>query len=358
MPVSWHGLGPRGLRALRLGDASFAACNGGGVHGLPSAAPSGRRALSTAASPSAAPSGLPSVAPVTVLPPAELVQALARTLASSRRLLTITGAGVSTSSGIPDYRSTRGAYTQGYKPLLAQEFASEKTRARYWARSYAGYGKFARARPGRAHFLLVDLEQHFQRNGGKLHLITQNVDRLHTHAGSRQLVELHGTVHDVECAECGHAFSRAHQQARLDALNPSWLHSALAQSATRPDGDVDLPQAAIDSFRMAECERCGSNWVSPAVVWFGGSLRPAVANEARALAEACDSVLIVGSTLSTYSALRLVKAAAERGVPVAIINQGKTRGDEYAAVKVDASIEETLGSLVEALAGRAAAVQG
>jgi NAD-dependent deacetylase sirtuin 4 len=301
--------------------------------------------------------GLPSVAPVTVLPSAELVQALARTLSSSRRLLTITGAGVSTSSGIPDYRSSQGAYTKGYKPLLAQEFASsEAIRSRYWARSYAGYGRFALARPGRAHFLLVDLERHFQRIGGTLNIVTQNVDRLHTHAGSRQLVELHGTVHDVECADCGHAFSRAHQQNRLDALNPGWLRTALAQSATRPDGDVELPPAAIDSFRMAECERCGSTWVSPSVVWFGGTLKPAVAQEARALAEACDSMLVVGSTLSTHSALRLVKAAAERDVPVTIINQGKTRGDEYAAVKVDASIEETLSSLMEALAGRAAAM--
>lgn len=301
-------------------------------------------------------SSLGSLAPDVVHPPpgagAALAAALRAATAAGRTLLVLTGAGVSTAAGIPDYRSPGRPV---YRPIQAQEFASNAaTRQRWWARSFVGYERFAVARPAYTHAALARLQADARRRGGRATLITQNVDRLHHAAGSESVLELHGTVHEIECAGCGLRTPRADEQARLAALNPGWLDAARAATpaaSIRPDGDVELSREHVASLVLAPCARCGSTHRGPAVVWFGGSVPPAVTESSFRAADAADAALVLGTTLSTYSALRIVQRVADRARPIAIVNLGATRGDALpGVVKVAASLEPTMKLLLDELA--------
>jgi NAD-dependent SIR2 family protein deacetylase len=276
------------------------------------------------------------------------VAALAELVARARRLVVITGAGCSTESGIPDYRSPGGAWTR-HKPIYYSAFVrSEEIRRFYWARSFRGWPRFAAARPNAAHHALAELE----RRGGVHQLITQNVDDLHQEAGSRAVVQLHGRNRVVVCLDCGGEFPREEMQARLAAMNAEWiarerwdgLHADDADFA--PDGDAELARERVGSFQVPPCVRCGGV-LKPAVVFFGESVpRDKVAHAMTRIEEA-DAVLVAGSSLTVWSGFRFVKRAAERGLPIAIVNIGTTRADDLATIKVEEKVGSALTRLVE-----------
>ncbi|MGA8707954.1 MAG: NAD-dependent protein deacetylase [Steroidobacteraceae bacterium] len=258
-------------------------------------------------------------------------------LAARGRLLVLTGAGCSTESGIPDYRDERGAWKRP-QPMSYQEFsASVAARRRYWARSSVGWRRMREVLPGRAHRALARLEA-----AGYIDcLITQNVDGLHQRAGSRRVIDLHGRLDAVRCLRCHASFARDRVQARLDALNPDWVH---CQAGSAPDGDADIDVSRYDDFQLVDCDHCGGP-LKPAVVFFGEVVpEDTVARAYRALACA-DSLLVAGSSLMVYSGYRFVRAACERGLPVALVNRGATRADAQASLKIEASCGEVLEDL-------------
>lgn len=269
---------------------------------------------------------------------AELVQ-----LVRDRRVVALTGAGCSTESGIPDYRGPdRPPRTR--PPIQHREFVDQSdARRRYWARSVLGWSRFSAAQPNAAHAALVDLEQ----RGALAGVITQNVDGLHGAAGSRTVVELHGALARVRCLPCGAGATRDAIQARLLAANPGWLDRA-QHAAIAPDGDVDLPDELVAGFTVVACSRCGGT-LMPDVVFFGGSVPRATLDAAWQLFDRAEVLLVVGSSLTVFSGYRFVRRAAERGVPVGILNRGPTRGDDYAAVRLDARAGLALPALARAL---------
>jgi NAD-dependent SIR2 family protein deacetylase len=222
------------------------------------------------------------------------------------------------------------------------EFLSRpEVRARYWARSLIGWPRFSAARPNAAHHALAAME----RNGHALGLITQNVDRLHHAAGSARIIELHGTLAVVRCLSCEELEPRAALQERLLALNPGFLEQ---QVELRPDGDAELPVEAVRSFRVADCTRCGGA-LKPDVVFFGDNVPRPTVDAAFAMVEAADALLVVGSSLAVFSGYRVVLRAAERHMPIGMINIGESRGAELVDVRVEARAGEVLPRLVEAL---------
>jgi NAD-dependent SIR2 family protein deacetylase len=250
-------------------------------------------------------------------------------------VLVLTGAGVSTDSGIPDYR---GPGSVARTPMTYQEFiASAQVRQRYWARAHVGWTRMSRAEPNATHRALVDL----QRSGRLTGLITQNVDGLHERAGHRDVVDLHGRIDRVVCLDCGDRTGRALLHERLMALNPGYADRA---AETRPDGDVAL--AVTDDFVLADCSRCGTGRLKPDVVFFGESVAKPLVQHCFDLVDAADALVVVGSSLQVMSGLRFVRAAAKRDLPVAIVNRGPTRGDDLATVRIDAGCAETLSGLV------------
>ena len=268
-------------------------------------------------------------------------------LASSRRLIVLTGAGCSTESGIPDYRSPGGAWSR-HKPIYFSSFVrSSEVRRFYWARSYRGWPRFDAARPNAAHRALAELEAR-----GVVHqLITQNVDDLHQDAGSRAVLQLHGRNRVVICLACGAETPRDEMQERLAELNAGWLEEAewsrlhADDADFAPDGDAAVAESVIGAFQVPECRRCGGV-LKPAVVFFGESVpRPKVDYAMRRVDEA-DAMLVVGSSLTVWSGFRFVKRAAERGLPIAIVNIGPTRGDELASLKIEAKCGEILTDAV------------
>jgi NAD-dependent SIR2 family protein deacetylase len=268
----------------------------------------------------------------------------------SRRLVVLTGAGCSTESGIPDYRSPGGAWTR-HKPIYYNSFVSSaEVRRFYWARSYRGWPRFAGARPNDAHHALAALEQ-----GGRVHqLITQNVDDLHQEAGSRAVVQLHGRNRLVVCLGCRSELSRADVQLRLGELNGEWLSAApwdllhAEEAEFAPDGDANLSPAVVGGFVVPECERCGGV-LKPAVVFFGESVPVEKVSYAMSRVDEADAMLVVGSSLTVWSGFRFVKRAAERGIPIAIVNMGPTRGDDLASLKVEAKCGEVLTAVAAAV---------
>jgi len=261
-------------------------------------------------------------------------------LAAHRRVLVLTGAGCSTESGIPDYRDTNGDWKHA-RPVMYQQFvASDATRRRYWARSLVGWTRISRALPNRAHVALARLE-----GAGVVHgLITQNVDGLHTRAGSRRVIDLHGRLDTVQCLGCGALTDRGAFQTRLLEHNPHLAHATAA--AIAPDGDAAVFDVDYSSVRVPACEACGGI-LKPHVVFFGEGVPPArVADAFGRLAEA-DALLVVGSSLMVFSGYRFVQAAARDGKPVAAINLGRTRADDQIAVKVAAPCGEALAALYE-----------
>lgn len=258
---------------------------------------------------------------------------------AGRPLVALTGAGLSTDSGIPDYR---GPGSPNRTPMTFQEFLSgEPAQRRYWARSYVGWARLAHADPNDGHRALADLE----RTGVLRGLITQNVDGLHTAAGSREVIDLHGRIADVVCVGCGRRGPRGELQERLAALNPGFAEAA-GPAVSAPDGDAELD--AVTGFRLSPCVGCGGV-LKPDVVFFGENVPRDRVAQAYALVDTAGALLVAGSSLTVMSGLRFVRHAAKHDVPVVIINRGPTRGDELATVRVDAGCTETLLALAVAL---------
>ena len=266
---------------------------------------------------------------------------LPRWIARHRRVFALTGAGCSTASGIPDYRDDRGEWKRR-PPVMIQAFRTQDAvYRRYWARAYAGWPRFIAAAPNAAHRAFAAWEA----AGSLLHLVTQNVDGLHQRAGSRAVVDLHGRLDDVVCLGCGARTGRAALQEAMAAANRDWR----AQAATAPDGDADIDPAVIESFAAPRCERCGG-MVKPDVVFFGENVpRDRAAQACDALAVA-DALLVAGSSLMVYSGYRFVRLAHEAGLPIAIVNRGRTRGDDLAALKIEGDVGATLAAALAAIA--------
>jgi NAD-dependent SIR2 family protein deacetylase len=272
---------------------------------------------------------------VTLAPAAEEL----RTLLFGGGVAVLSGAGLSTESGIPDYRGPTGA-TRRHAPMTYQAFVGDPVaRHRYWARGYLGWRQIAGARPNDGHRAVTDL----QRLGRLSGIITQNVDGLHQAAGAQDVIELHGGLDRVVCLRCRGRESRTALDARLRAVNP---HFAAAVAAVNPDGDVDIDDAELAQFVMVGCGACGSDLVKPDVVFFGENVPRERVDACFALVESSRALLVIGSSLTVMSGLRFVRRAAQRGIPVAIVNQGDTRGDPLATLRWDAPLGRALTELV------------
>ncbi len=259
-------------------------------------------------------------------------------IARHERLFVLTGAGVSTASGIPDYRDQRGKWKHR-KPMEYRDFvSSHQARRRYWARSFIGWQRFQRAGPNAAHVALARLEQ----QGRLIHIVTQNVDGLHQRAGSQRITELHGSLAGVECLDCGAQTPRATLQRRLHAANPLLAHLT-AQPA--PDGDAVLNDYDESDIHVPSCKACGGI-LKPAVVFFGETVPPARVESCYDVLRQADAMLVVGSSLMVYSGFRFVRAASQAGLPIAAVNRGKTRADELIGLKLEADCATALNSAI------------
>lgn len=255
------------------------------------------------------------------------------------RLFVLTGAGCSTEAGIPDYRDETGAWKRP-QPVTYQAFMGDAaTRQRYWARSLLGWRVMAHAKPGAAHQALARLE-----HAGRVELLlTQNVDGLHDAAGSRRTLDLHGRIDTVRCMYCQARSPRAALQTELLRRNPGWaeLHAGAA-----PDGDADLQGCDFSCFDVPTCVRCGTGLLKPDVVFFGENVPRERVDTAYAALARSDAVLVAGSSLMVYSGYRFVHVAAARGLPVAAVNQGRTRADHLLTLK----LEQDVGRALQAVA--------
>ncbi len=264
-------------------------------------------------------------------------------LLSGRRIAVLTGAGISTDSGIPDYR---GPDSPPANPMTIRQFTgSREFRQRYWARNHLGWKHMAATEPNAGHRALAELE----RAGVVTGVITQNVDLLHTKAGSRTVINLHGTYAQVVCLRCHHTMSRADLAEMLEAANPGFSERAetVGGLAVAPDADAVVDDTA--SFTFVDCPACGG-MLKPDIVYFGESVAKEVVEQAYSLVDQSDVLLVAGSSLTVFSGYRFVRHAAARTVPIAIINRGPTRGDDLASVKIDAGCSPILTLLADELA--------
>jgi len=276
---------------------------------------------------------------VDVLPEVEPARALVDLLAG-RPWVALTGAGMSTDSGIPDYR---GPTSVRATPMQFSEFVgSVESRQRYWARSYLGWSRIGQAEPNEGHRTLVELEA-----AGLQGVLTQNVDGLHTLAGSRTVIDLHGRIADVVCLGCGRVTPRLELQQRLAELNPDLSAPATLEHAElRPDGDAVVEDWR--DFRLAACPACGGA-LKPDVVFFGESVpKPRVA-QAYELVDRSEVLVVLGSSLTVMSGLRFVRHQTKRGLPTVVVNRGATRGDPLATLKLEQGCSETLAAVAARL---------
>lgn len=256
--------------------------------------------------------------------PENLDEAMAEAVAILRgkKLAVITGAGLSTDSGLPDYRSPGSPRRN---PMTLQQFmASPAQRSHYWARNHVGWSRPYRALPNAGHYALAHLEHRSIVTG----VITQNVDMLHRSAGTKRLVNLHGRGDRVICTRCGHVLARAELHETLTELNPGWTERHVADVEIAPDADAAISETA--GFIVADCPRCGGI-LRTDVVFFGGTVRRSDIDEARTICSESDALLVAGSSLSVASAMRFIREASNENKPIIIINRGPTRGDKYAA---------------------------
>jgi len=275
----------------------------------------------------------PADVPATLAPVVEILSAATTTAA-------LTGAGISTDSGVPDYRSPG---SPPRRPMTHQEFlASDAQRRHYWARNHLGWRFLRAAQPNAGHRALARLEHTGVVNG----VVTQNVDLLHLRAGSHNVIHLHGRYDRVVCLQCGTVISRETYDAVLTALNPGWRERHIDDVELAPDADAALESTA--DFRIAPCVRCGGV-LMPDVVFFGGTTPRHRVEAARAIVAEAGALLVVGSSLAVMSGLRFVRQAAKEGKPVVIINRGPTRGDALATLKVEMSTTDALTHLAEVL---------
>lgn len=270
---------------------------------------------------------------------AELTEAA--DLLAGHRVLALTGAGLSTDSGIPDYR---GPQARPRSPMTYQQFVADPAfRRQYWARNHIGWLHVGRTQPNAGHRALADLE----RAGVLTGVITQNVDRLHQAAGSRHVLDLHGSYAEVVCLDCGRVIPRTELDERLADLNPGFREAALAASPEiAPDADAVV--ADTDGFRVATCEVCGGT-LKPHIVYFGENVPPARVARSYAMVDDATALLVAGTSLAVQSGLRLVKRAARAGKPVVVVNRGLTRGDDLATLRLNAGTSRALPFLADEL---------
>ena len=262
------------------------------------------------------------------------------------RVLVITGAGVSTDSGIPDYRSAGGRLTKG-RPMTYQEFAhSPEQVRRYWARAFVGMQFMRAASPNRTHFALVELE----RAGLLTGIVTQNVDGLHAQAGSRKVIALHGDMEKVVCLDCGARHARSLIDALLTQANPNYFDSVeVTGNMINPDGDVELRTEDVERFRMIACPTCGGQRLKPSVVYFGENVPRGRRQAARDWLEESNSVLALGTSLAVMSGYRFVIDARKQGKPVSVVNGGPGRGDPKATTLWRTGVAEAMDAILDGL---------
>ena len=264
-------------------------------------------------------------------------------LANARSLTVLSGAGVSTGSGIPDYRDRNGDWKHSQPIQFGDFMANASSRRRYWSRSYIGWQRFSGAQPNAAHRALARLEE-----TGKVDtVITQNVDRLHSQAGSRNVIDLHGDLSKVRCMSCEAVTERADFQVDLERANPGWTAQV---RELRADGDAELVEDAEHGFNVPGCATC-EGIVKPDVVMFGENVPRDRVEEAMDAVERTDALLVVGSSLMVFSGFRFARRAGELGKPLAIVNRGRTRADDIAELKVDEDVLSVLPAAIVTVAG-------
>ncbi|MFF3976278.1 NAD-dependent protein deacetylase [Streptomyces sp. NPDC001828] len=260
---------------------------------------------------------------------------------SAGGVLVLSGAGISTESGIPDYRGEGGSLSR-HTPMTYQDFtAGAQARRRYWARSHLGWRTFGRARPNAGHRAVAAFARHGLLSG----VITQNVDGLHQAAGSQDVVELHGSLDRVVCLSCGAFSPRRELATRLEEANVGFEPVA---AAVNPDGDADLTDEQVKDFRVVPCERCGGI-LKPDVVFFGETVPPERVERCRTLVREASSLLVLGSSLTVMSGLRFVRQAAQADRPVLIVNRDPTRGDQHAVTRVALPLGAALTTVADRL---------
>ena len=262
-------------------------------------------------------------------------------LVAGGSVLVLSGAGLSTESGIPDYRGPTGRARRA-EPMTYQTFVgSAAARQRYWARSHVGWRHVARATPNAGHRAVAELED----RGLVAGIITQNVDGLHTAAGARQVIELHGRLDQVLCLACGRRSDRDDLDGRLRAANPGWATEAARLAVINPDGDAVLDDGLVERFQLVSCRGCGGV-LKPDVIFFGENVPRTRVDDCYARVERAGALVVLGSSLTVMSGFRFVRQAAKLRIPVVIVNQGTTRGDELATATLDAPLGDTLTQLV------------
>ncbi len=265
-------------------------------------------------------------------------------LLAGRRLAVLTGAGVSTDSGIPDYR---GPDSPPRTPMTFQQFVADPAfRRTYWARNHVGWRHVHRTEPNAGHHALAAME----RAGMVTGVITQNVDRLHTLAGSSNVIDLHGTYAQIRCLACDDRTTRVALARRLEALNPGFGARAVVHDVEiAPDADAVI--ASTEGFLVADCERCGG-LLKPDIVYFGENVPAERVTRAFSLVDAADALLVAGSSLTVWSGFRFARHVARSGRPLVIVNRGATRADDLATLRLDAGTSEALSALATSLAAR------
>jgi NAD-dependent SIR2 family protein deacetylase len=277
------------------------------------------------------------------------IEHLRRWITGRRRVFVLTGAGCSTASGIPDYRDDNGDWKRRPPVMILPFRTQEAVYRRYWARAYAGWPRFTAAAPGAAHHAFAAWE----RSGTLACLVTQNVDGLHQRAGSRSVIDLHGPLDEVVCLGCGARTSRESVQKTMAAANPAWS-GCPGSRERRDDGrdsigprdlHADVEGLMIESFAPPRCDRC-AGLLKPDVVFFGENVPVPRVEDARLALSRADALLVAGSSLMVYSGFRFVRFAHDLGLPIAIVNRGRTRGDDCAELKVREDVGAVLSDAI------------
>eukprot|EP01101_Sappina_pedata_P013323 TRINITY_DN9590_c0_g1_i1.p1 TRINITY_DN9590_c0_g1~~TRINITY_DN9590_c0_g1_i1.p1 ORF type:complete len:301 (+),score=46.87 TRINITY_DN9590_c0_g1_i1:2-904(+) len=269
-----------------------------------------------------------------------------------KSLTFITGAGCSTDSGLPDYRSPNGSYSKGHKPMMHQDFLkNEHSRKRFWLGAWVGWDQFSCAKPNSAHIAIRNISLKTPTN-----LITQNVDGLHQLAGSQDVVELHGSMRSIQCLSCKQTVTRDHFQQRIHEANFDWMHFYMSHSdmkESRPDGDTNVSNMSrfgkeLHEFEVPECESCGGI-MKPRVIFFGDNVPTKIKDVSTAFVANSDGIVVAGTTLQTYSAFRLTNLAKEKSIPFVVLNIGQTRADGDALMHIQSNIGGVLDRIASDL---------